>query len=312
MSTRPDACSLQSLVRRKKAFAFRAKALASTRRFFDNAGFIETDTPVGVLAPAPEEYIEAPKAASFFLRTSPELQMKRLLAAGMERIYQLGPCFRLGESGRLHRPEFAMLEWYMAGTSYLELLDFTKRLVQGVAQEICGSSSIFFRGQRIELGGEWEAIPVREAFKRFAGEDADKCAAEDRFELVLVDKVEPALPKDRPSILIDYPSRFGAFARPKPSDPSLCERWEIYIGGVELANAYGELVSPSIQRERFAAFSKTRKELKMAEYPEPTAFLEALDAGIPESSGCALGFDRMVMLLAGADSIDDVCYPLDS
>ncbi len=309
MSTRS---SLEELASRVPALAFRAKAFAAARRFFDSAGFVETDTPVGVIAPAPEEYIEAPGAASFFLRTSPELQMKRLLAAGMRRIYQIGPCFRLGESGRIHRPEFAMLEWYMAGSSYLELLDFTKSLLVSMSKELRGSSRISFRGMEIELDAPWHLISVRDAFKSYAGEDADRCADEDRFELVLVDKVEPALPKDRPSVLIDYPSRFGAFARPRKDDPTLCERWEIYVGGVELANAYGELVDPKIQRERFEEFSKTRAKLGLAAYPEGTAFLEAIDAGIPESSGCALGFDRLVMLLRGADSLDAIAYPLDS
>lgn len=309
MSTRS---SLDALASRVEALAFRARVFAAARRLFDSSGFVETDTPVGVIAPAPEEYIEAPGAASFFLRTSPELQMKRLLAAGMKRIYQIGPCFRLGESGRLHRPEFSMLEWYMAGASYLELLDFTKKLLVAVAREVNGSSVIEFRGGRIELDAPWHAISVRDAFQLHAGEDADRCAAEDRFELVLVDKVEPALPKDRPAVLIDYPSRFGAFARPKADDPTLCERWEIYVGGVELANAYGELVDPKIQRERFEEFTRTREKLGLAAYPPAEAFLEAIDAGIPESSGCALGFDRLIMMLFGAGSLDEVTYPLDS
>ena len=238
--------------------------------------------------------------------------MKRLLAAGMSRIYQIGPCFRLGESGRIHRPEFSMLEWYMAYVGYRELLEFTKSLLVSVALDVSGNSKIEFRGETVELDAPWHVIPVRDAFRLYADEDADRCAAEDRFELVLVDKVEPSLPKDRPSVLIDYPSRFGAFARPRMDDPTLCERWEIYVGGVELANAYGELVDPQIQRDRFEEFSRTRAKLGLAEYPRAEAFLEAIDAGIPESSGCALGFDRFVMLLAGADSLDAVTYPLDS
>ena len=205
-----------------------------------------------------------------------------------------------------------MLEWYMAKTSYLELLDFTKGLLVSMSKDLCGSSSVKFRGGTIDLDAPWHIISVRDAFKLYANEDAARCAAEDRFELVLVDKVEPSLPKDRPSVLIDYPSRFGAFARPSKADPTVCERWEIYIGGVELANAYGELVDPKVQRERFEEFTKTRAKLGLAAYPQATAFLEAIDAGIPESSGCALGFDRLVMVLFGASSIDEVTYPLDS
>lgn len=305
--------SVESLSRRIKGFEFRAKALSSVRRFFDAAAFVEVETPVGIIAPASEEFIEAPKADSFFLRTSPELQMKRLLAAGMKKIYQIGPCFRENENGRIHRPEFDMLEYYAAGIDYRELLDFTREMIRAVTLDMHGKTSFSFRGNIIDCGGEWEIISVRDAFRTFAGKSADECAETDGlFETVLVEKVEPSLPKDRPCVLIDYPIRFGAFARPLENDPTLAERWEIYIGGVELANAYGELVDPLIQRERFMTFSEARKNAGLEVYPEATAFLEAIDHGIPQSSGCALGFDRLVMVLFGADDISQVSYPLDS
>ena len=130
--------------------------------------------------------------------------------------------------------------------------------------------------------------------------------------MVLVDKVEPKLPKDRPCVLIDYPVRFGAFARPKPSDPTLVERWEIYLGGLELANTYGELIDAAIQRERFARFSETRRQQGLAEYPEPVAFLEAIDRGFPPCAGSAMGFDRLVMLLTDHTDINEISFPLDS
>lgn len=310
MSTRPD--SLEALRRRARAFESRAKALSNMRRIFEAEGFVEVETPSAVMAPAPEEYIEAPRAGELFLRTSPELQMKRLLAAGMTRIFQIGPCFRQGECGRLHRPEFTMLEWYMAHCSYLDILDFTRRLVSGMALSLHGSPKFKFRGSMIDAGAEWRIIPVREAFKTFAGECADACAKEGRFEQVLVERVEPSLPKDRPAVLIDYPTRFSAFARLKKDDPTLAERWELYLGGAEIANAYGELVDPGVQRTRFEEFSKTRREQGLAEYPEPTAFLEAIDFGVPESAGCALGVDRIIMCLLGSDDISEVSYPLDS
>lgn len=290
----------------------RAKIASLLRAAFDAARFVEVETPVGIIAPAAEEYIEAPKADGFFLRTSPELQMKRLLAAGMERIYQLGPCFRSGENGRRHRQEFTMLEFYQVGADYLQLLDFTQSFLLSVCRGIHGDSSFRFNGEIISLE-KLEIIPVREAFRRFAGKSADQCAEEEGlFELVLVDQVEPKLPKDRPCVLIDYPVRFGAFARPKPADPSLVERWEIYLGGIELANTYGELIDPKIQRERFERFSQTRREQHLAEYPEPTAFLEAIDHGFPPCAGSALGFDRLVMLLTDHPDIADISFPLDS
>lgn len=290
----------------------RAKIASLLRAAFDAARFVEVETPVGIIAPAAEEYIEAPKSDGFFLRTSPELQMKRLLAAGMERIYQLGPCFRSGENGRRHRQEFTMLEFYQVGADYLQLLEFTQSFLLSVCRGIHGDSSFRFNGETISLE-KLEIIPVREAFRRFAGKSADQCAEEEGlFELVLVDQVEPKLPKDRPCVLIDYPVRFGAFARPKPADPSLVERWEIYLGGIELANTYGELIDPKIQRERFERFSQTRREQHLAEYPEPTAFLEAIDHGFPPCAGSALGFDRLVMLLTDHPDIADISFPLDS
>ncbi|MBQ7730492.1 MAG: EF-P lysine aminoacylase GenX, partial [Lentisphaeria bacterium] len=265
-----------------------------------------------IAAPAAEEYIDAPPAGAFFLRTSPELEMKRLLCAGMDRIYQIGPCFRAGERGRLHRTEFDMLEFYMAHADYLELLDTIRAIIVEAAVACTGGTKIRSRGCEVELGGEWTMLPVREAFRTFANVSADEVAEQESlFEEILVEKVEPNLPKERPCVLIDYPIRFGAFARAKASDPTLAERWEVYVAGVELANTYGELIDPVVQRERFAAARATRKRLGLTEYPEPTAFLDAIDRGMPPAAGSALGFDRLVMLLAGADSLSQIDFPLD-
>lgn len=290
----------------------RARILSSVRATFDSFGYLEVETPCGIIAPAAEEYIDAPAAGDFFLRTSPELQMKRLLAAGMEKIYQIGPCFREGEMGPRHKSEFTMLEYYETHIDYLTLLERTLAVVRNAALALHNDLLLPLPGgKKLDLG-KCELIPVREAFAR-AGENADKCAEEEGlFELVLVDKVEPSLPADRLSVLIDYPIRFGAFARPKAEDPTLAERWELYGRGLELANAYGELIDPVIQKERFKAFAKTRKEQNLREYPEPAAFLEAIESGIPEASGAAMGFDRLVMLLTGAEDIGLVSFPLDS
>ena len=238
--------------------------------------------------------------------------MKRLLCAGMDRIYQIGPCFRAGERGRLHRTEFDMLEFYMAHADYLELLAVIREIIIEAAVKCTGGTKIKSRGYEVELGGEWTLLPVREAFRRYANVSADEVAEQESlFEEILVEKVEPNLPKDRPCVLIDYPVRFGAFARAKASDPTLAERWEVYVAGVELANTYGELIDPVVQRERFAAARATRKRLGLTEYPEPTAFLDAIDRGMPPAAGSALGFDRLVMLLAGADSLSEIDFPLD-
>ena len=294
------------------ALKFRARVLAAVRAGFDKRGFTEVTTPVRIAAPAAEEYIDAPPSGAFFLRTSPELEMKRLLCAGMDRIYQIGPCFRAGERGRLHRTEFDMLEFYMAHADYLELLDTIRAIIIEAAITCAGGTKIKSRGCEVELGGEWPLLPVREAFRKFAGVSADEVAEQESlFEEILVEKVEPNLPKDRPCVLLDYPVRFGAFARAKASDPTLAERWEVYVAGVELANTYSELIDPVVQRERFAAARATRKCLGLTEYPEPTAFLDAIDRGMPPAAGSALGFDRLVMLLAGADSLSQIDFPLD-
>ncbi|MBR2719844.1 MAG: EF-P lysine aminoacylase GenX [Lentisphaeria bacterium] len=295
------------------ALKYRAGVLASVRAYCDSRGYCEVETPVGVIAPAAEEYIESPRAGDFFLRTSPELQMKRLLCMGLEKMYQLGPCFRAGENGSRHRSEFTMLEWYQAHATYRDALEFFTGLVRRAAHDANGSGTITFRGETIDLDAPWEIISVREAFRKFAGKNADKLAEEEGlFELVLTEQVEPALPKDRACVLMDYPVRFGAFARQKADDPTLVERWEAYIGGIELANTYGELTDPLIQRERFEKFSQTRKEQGLAEYPEPLEFLDAIDSGMPDATGGAMGFDRLVMLLYGADHIGKISYPLDS
>lgn len=304
--------SVARLQRILPALQKRRDIFSSIRRTLDSLGYLEIDTPCGILAPAAEEYIEAPCAGDFFLRTSPELQMKRLLAAGLERIYQIGPCFREGENGRKHRSEFFMLEYYEAHSDYMTLLDHTFSFIRQAALDLYGKEEIIYNGKKILLDRP-EILSVREAFQKFAGKDADECAGEDAlFEMVLVDKVEPNLPQERLCVLLDYPVRFGAFARPKESDPSLVERWEIYGGGLELANAYGELIDPVIQRERFEAFSLTRKKMGLREYPQAEAFLESIDHGIPPSAGAALGLDRLVMLLTDHQDIGEVAFPLDS
>ncbi len=300
-----------ALAKRIPALRIRARALAAVRAFFDARGYFEVETPAAIPAPAAEEYIEAPRVeGGAFLRSSPELEMKCLLCAGAEKIYQIGPCFRMGERGRQHHPEFTMLEFYQAGADYRILLTLITDLIRYVAHAVNGSGIIQFRGQQIDLDAPWMVIPVREAFRQFAGADADALAEEESaFEMVLSEKVEPALPRDRACVLIDYPARFAAFARTKKDDPTLAERWELYIGGMELANTYSELIDPVIQRERFRTFAETRRKHGLTEYPEATDFLCSMDFGMPESSGSAIGFDRLVMLLAGADSIDDVSYP---
>jgi len=281
--------------------------LQTVRHFFDVRQFLEVETPIRLPAPALEDYIDAEPSGSWYLRTSPELHMKRLLAAGVDKLFQLGPCFRRGEYGRRHRPEFTMLEWYRAEADYLDVLADTVALVGGAAAAVSGSSChLSVAGASIDLRPPWEQLSVSEAFRRYAGVDVDSIAASDAYDQIYVEQVEPHLGRTRPTVLIDYPLSQAALARPKPDEPQRAERWELYIAGIELANAYSELTDPQEQRRRFAATAQLRRGQGRDVYPLDTEFLAALDAGLPACAGIALGFDRLLMLLCDADCLDAV------
>jgi lysyl-tRNA synthetase class 2 len=232
VSTKPD--NIKHLENLRSRFEIKARLLSILRVFFESEGFLEVFTPVRVKAPAPEEHIEAVKSDGMFLRTSPELEMKRLLAAGYERIYQIGPCFRAGERGRLHREEFLMLEWYQAGIDCMELLDFMRSMLTFCAKRMPESN--------IDFSGEWIVYTVDEAFRKFAGVSVFDALKNDEFEELLVTKVEPSLPIDKPVVLKEYPAEQASLARLKTDDPKVADRWELYLGGVEIANVFGELV----------------------------------------------------------------------
>ncbi len=291
---------------KRKRLEARAALLHAIREFFDCYDFLEVETPVRLTAPALEDYIEAEPSGSSWLRTSPELHMKRLLAAGYRRIWQLGPCFRQGELGRRHRPEFTMLEWYRANAGCRDILRDTIKLVRFGAQAVTGATTIRFRGNTIDLGGEWEELTVADAFRRHAATEVRDAMAAGAFEEILCAQVEPQLGRGRPTILTDYPAEMAALARRNPADPSVAERWELYVGGLELANAYGELTDPAEQRRRFAACAELRQQEGRPVYPLDEQFLAALDHGLPPCGGIALGVDRLTMVLTDAETIDDV------
>ncbi|MBW7908144.1 MAG: EF-P lysine aminoacylase GenX [Kiritimatiellae bacterium] len=286
----------------KAALELRSRLLHATRSFFHERGFTEVDTPVRIQAPAQETHINAEPSGDRWLRASPELQMKRLLAAGHEKIFQLGPCFRRGERGDRHNPEYTMLEWYRARADYEDILEDTRALFAHVAGE---QTSIVYRGQRIDLTGRWERISVRAAFLRWAGWDPAAAWDEDRFNVDLVEKVEPAMPRAVPVVLADYPAPAASLARRKSEDPLVAERWELYIGGLEIANAYSELTDPVEQRRRFEIAADERRAMGKEVYPFDEAFFAEL-AAMPPSGGIALGVDRLVMLFADASDIGEV------
>ena len=280
--------------------------LQSVRRFFTDRGYTEVETPVRVAAPCPEPHIDAEPSGDRYLRTSPELYLKRLVAAGLERVFELGPCFRRGERGPLHRPEYTMLEWYRAGADYMAILGDAKALLAAVLGRVLGSTRLLRRGTAIEAMSAWECMTVEEAFLAFAGWNPVRDFDEDRFDIDLVDRVLPALPPDRPAVLKDYPPEAAALARCRGTDPVVAERWELYLGGVELANAFSELTDVGEQRRRFEACLARRAASGQDVYPLDEFFLAALADGLPSCGGAALGIDRLVMLMTGADSLDEV------
>lgn len=298
----PERKRLQALA---PVLAARAKIVRAIREFFNVRGFLEVETPLRIAAPPPEVHIDAEPSGQAYLRTSPELHMKRLLAAGYSRIYQLGPCFRRGEFGARHHPEYSMLEWYRTDADYRDILLDAKALLQEVARQTLGKTSFPYQGRPVSLD-IWECLTVSQAFIQSAGWDPAAEFDADRFDLDLVDRVEPSLPFDKPTILLDYPASAAALSRRKKDDPRVAERWELYIAGMELANAYTELTDAAEQIRRFDEWNRQREVLGKEKYPRDEAFLDALGEGMPPAGGIALGVDRLIMLLTDSASLDEV------
>ena len=292
----------------------RAKVVRAVRAFFDGRGFVEVETPVRIPAPAPEEHIDCPPCRDGgYLRASPELQMKKLLAAGMDRIYQVGPCFREGERGSRHSPEFTMLEWYRKGATYRDIADDLTELLADLVEE---KNPGMRRGDGSDVrdasdrGGclRQTTLSVRDAYLRFAGWDPWAGAwDQDRFDLDMAAKVEPALKAIGGGVfLVDYPPQAASLAR---TSEGHAERWEFYWDGLELANCFTELCDADEQRRRFAAAKANRVALGESDYPLDEDFLTALPR-IGSAAGVALGVDRLVMALTGARKISDVRAPV--
>ncbi|MGA6926544.1 MAG: EF-P lysine aminoacylase EpmA [Desulfosarcina sp.] len=283
----------------------RARILDAVRIFFATHGFMEVETPIRIPAPAPETHIDAHASGDWFLHTSPELCMKRLLSAGYERIFQICHCFRQGERGGRHLPEMTLLEWYAADFDYLDLMDQCEALIGFVAERLGTGRLMGYQGQVVDLTPPWERLTVADAFRRFAKITVTEALARDRFDEIMGLEIEPRLGLQRPVFLFDYPAPCGALARLKSGDPSVAERFELYIAGMELCNAFSELTDAVEQRTRFAAENRLRKAGAKTVYPVAEPFLQAL-ASMPPAAGNALGLDRLIMLFSNAATIDDV------
>ena len=282
----------------------RAALIRAVRFFFEKREYLEVETPIRNPVLIPEATILPVSSADYFLQTSPELCMKRLLGAGYNRMFQICKCFRAKERGSRHLPEFTMLEWYRALDDYQGLMAETAELLCAVAHAM--GDVVGVDGDVVTLlSKEPEFLTVAEAFRLFSSSTVEQALAGDCFEEVLVVDIEPNLGKERPLFLYDYPVALGSLARRKKTDAGLAERFELYVLGVEVANGFSELTDVPEQRQRFMAERRKAKEGGHDAGTMPEKFLDDL-AKMPEACGIALGLDRLIMLVTGAKEIDEV------
>ncbi len=290
-----------ALARKRPALEARARIVQTIRAFFVGGDFLEVETPHRIPANAPEIHIDAVPSGGWSLHTSPELAMKRLLAAGYPRLFQLCRVWRQGERGRRHLPEFTLLEWYRSGCDYTALMTDCETLLANLVP----AAALSVGDRRVDLTRPWERLTVADAFARHASLPLAEALAGERFDEILTTEIEPRLGWETPTFLTDYPAELAALARRKPGNPAVAERFELYIAGVELANAFSELTDAAEQRSRFARDEALRCAAGKPPCPTPEPFLREL-AAMPPSAGIALGLDRLVMLLTGAATIDEV------
>ncbi len=340
---------------RQKKFFLRNKILLLIRSFFYREGFLEVETPNLVRLPGMEPYLDpmsvdlldsCGKKIRGYLTTSPEYAMKKLLAAGFSKIFQICKSFRGGEAvDKLHNPEFTILEWYRARANYKDIMEDVERVVTYVACHLHdgvgakqknkktkkqkNNLKIEYQGQTIDLTMPWPRLTVKDAFKKYAKMDLDAALTReamarvamgkgytvnknDRFDdiffKIFLSEIEPHLGKGQPTILYDWPAEMAALSRRKKNDERYAERFEIYIGGLEMGNAFSELTDWKEQRARLVAEKKLRKKLGKEVYDIDEDFVEALKVGMPSSGGIAMGVDRIVMLFTDAKSIEEVIF----
>lgn len=326
---------------RRPMLLARGRIKSAIRAWFEAQGFVEVETSCLQVSPGNETHLHAFKTEAIgtdltrwevYLHTSPEFAMKKLLAAGEQKIFTFAPVFRNREHGRLHAPEFTMLEWYRVGAAYETLWDDCAALLK-IAAEQSGNSSWCYRGRTCDPRKKYDWLTLDQAFAQFAeinlhetydanSTDRDALAARavargiqigaddtwaDIFSRVLTEKIEPYLGSYQADMLCEYPVHEAALARPHPQLPRVAERFELYVCGVELANGFGELNDVAEQRRRFDTWMDDKARIYGERYPIDEDFLAAL-AHMPPACGCALGFDRLVMLATGAERVDQVIW----
>jgi elongation factor P--(R)-beta-lysine ligase len=291
--------------RLRRNLQIRADLIHYIRRFFRDRNYLEVETPIRMPAPAPESHIDALPSEAWYLQTSPELCLKRMLSEGYPRIFQICKCFRKAERGIKHLPEFTMLEWYTAEEDYRFVMDQCEELIEFTADQMEIGSYLYYNGMRINIDRPWVRLTVSEAFDQFASVSMDQALSDGHFDELMGIEIEPNLGCLKPVFLYDYPAAMGSLARLKPEDDRYAERFELYMGGLELCNAFSELADAHEQRLRFAIEQENRQKSGKQAYPMPEKFLKSLER-MPQASGNAMGIDRLVMLFTNGVTIDDV------
>ncbi len=327
---------------KRRRLETRARAIKLIRNFFEHLGFLEVETPSLVKCAGMEPHLfgfesdwvgpDNSFTRHYHMPTSPEFHMKQLLMLGYEKIFQLARSYRNREYSPTHQPEFIMLEWYRAYAPYEKLMDDMEHLAYFLQKEINGSPVLKYHGCEIDLTPPWNRISVKEIFQKKLnidlsivqnGADLVQQASaagyrylngdenfEDAFFKLFLTEIELKLGWDKPCILYDYPFEMAALSRRKPGDKRFCERFEAYIAGIELANAFGELNNAREQRKRFEEMAREKKAIYGYEYAPDPDFLEGLEFGMPPSSGIALGVERLIMLILGEKSINElIAFP---
>ena len=324
----------------KQKLSLRINIIEKMRDFFKKNSFLEVQTPQLVTSPGMEIHLNAfettytpefgnDKSQKLYLATSPEYHMKRLLANGWPRIFQICKAFRNGELSEHHSPEFTICEWYEAGASLFSLMNFTENLISEICESVLNTKSIEFLNSKISLKTPFNRITMRQAFIKYAGFDFynapdskslqslaenagnafDKnySSWEDVFFKVFLEKVEPSLVDLSPVFVYEYPACMSALSKIKANDKMVCERFELYAGGLELANAFFELNDPKEQLKRFEQDKKDRQAEGKTIYPIDKNLISSLST-MPDCSGIALGVDRLCMLLTNSKTIDEVLF----
>ncbi len=308
---------------------YRAELLRRLRETFNSHGYWEVETPLLSHESVVDAHLDPFVVEQrYFLQTSPELGMKRLLTAGADAIFQITRAFRRGEQGRLHNPEFTMAEWYRNGDTYHDQMDFVEILIRAATTDSPEHSGVqltdtpFPRRTFDEVFRDILGCGVKgkscEELKQIATDRQltipETLGTDDRdgwLNLLLAELVEPHLGRQGPEFVYDYPASQAALARLDPADPLVAQRFELYINGLEICNGYDELTDADELRQRIVCESAKRTREGLPPLPEPQRLLAAMEYGLPNCSGVALGFDRLMMVLTGADNIADIiAFPI--